>query len=150
LPDRESQPHCFRSSPRAVARRRQSGGSWRRFLAVRTHLLFLDPCRGIDYDKVFEAAVEGGANDVTNDGEYVEIFGPLDAFKEISNKLEAAGVEPEEAELRFQPKQEMELDAEQSLKVLHVIDMLEDLDDVQNVFSNMALNEEALKAFEAE
>jgi YebC/PmpR family DNA-binding regulatory protein len=111
---------------------------------------FSIPAEGIDYDKVFEAAVEGGANDVTNDGEYVEIFGPLDAFKEISNKLEAAGVEPEEAELRFQPKQEMELDAEQSLKVLHVIDMLEDLDDVQNVFSNMALNEEALKAFEAE
>lgn len=108
------------------------------------------PAKGVDFDKVFEAGVEGGANDVTNDDEYIEIFGPLEAFKDISNKLKEAGIEVEEAELRFQPKQELTLDTEKTLKVMHVLEMLEELDDVQNVFSNLAMSEEALQALEAE
>ncbi|MDK2982159.1 MAG: hypothetical protein PWQ55_2506 [Chloroflexota bacterium] len=131
-----------------------SGGSMAELGAVSwqfEHICYFSiPSQGVDFDKVFELAVEGGADDVTNDDEYIEIFGPLEAFKDISDKLKEAGIEPEEAELRYQAKQELELDTEKSLKVMHVIEMLEDLDDVQNVFSNLSMSEEALSELEAE
>jgi YebC/PmpR family DNA-binding regulatory protein len=131
-----------------------SGGSMAELGAVSwqfEHICYFSvPAEGVDFDKVFELAVEGGANDVTNDDEYIEIFAPLESFKEISDKLKQAGIEPEDAELRFQPKQELELDTEKTLKVMHTIEMLEDLDDVQNVFSNLTMSDEALKALEAE
>jgi len=94
--------------------------------------------------------VEGGANDVTNDDEYIGIFAPMDSFKEISSHLKETGIELEEAELRYQPKQEIELDVEKTLKVMHVVDLLEELDDVQSVFTNLNVSDEALKALEAE
>lgn len=111
---------------------------------------FSIPAEGVDFDKVFELAVESGANDITNDDEYIEIFAPLDSFKDISVSLKGAGIEPEEAELRYQPKQELELDKEKTLKVMRVLENLEDLDDVQNVFSNLSMSEEALNALEVE
>lgn len=131
-----------------------SGGSMAELGAVSwqfEHICYFSiPAQGIDFDKVFELAVEGGADDVSEDEDYYEIFGPLEAFKDISDKLKSAGIEPEEAELRFQAKQEMELDTEKTLKVMHVIEMLEDLDDVQNVFSNLSMSDEALSELEAE
>ena len=95
---------------------------------------FSIPADGVDFDTVFELAVEGGADDITSDDEYIEIYGPLDAFKGISDKLKEGGIEPEEAVLRFQPKQEMELETDKALKVMHAIEELENLDDVQDVF----------------
>jgi YebC/PmpR family DNA-binding regulatory protein len=131
-----------------------SGGSMAELGAVSwqfDHICYFSiPAKGIDFDKIFELAVEGGADDVTEDDDYYEISGPLEAFKGISDKLKEAGIEPEEAELRFQAKQEMELDTDKTLKVMHVIEMLEDLDDVQNVFSNLSMSEEALSELEAE
>lgn len=111
---------------------------------------FAIPADGVDFDKVFEIAVEGGANDVTNDEGYIEIFAPMDSFKEISARLKEAGIEPEDAELRYLSKQEIALDVEKTLKVMHVVELLEDLDDVQNVFTNLSVSDEALKALEAE
>ena len=54
-------------------------------------------------DKIFELAVEAGADDVTFDDNWVEIIGPVDSFKEISDALKAAHITPEDAELRFVP-----------------------------------------------
>jgi len=109
---------------------------------------FSIPAEGVNFDKVFELAVEGGADDVTNDEEYIEIIAPLDAFKDISDKLKEAGIVPDEAELRYQPKQEITLDTESTVKILRVLERLEELDDVQSVFSNLNITDEALKALE--
>ena len=98
---------------------------------------------------IFELAVEGGADDITNDGESIEIFGPVDAFKELSDMIKEEGIELDEAGLRYLPKQELSLETEETLKVLHVLEELEDLDDVEEVFSNLDISEEALKALEA-
>lgn len=103
----------------------------------------------MDYDRAFELAVEVGAEDVTQDGENIEILAPVEAFKEVANRLHAAGVQPEEAGLRYIAKQEVELGVEETLQVLKVIEALEDLDDVQNVYHNLKLTEEALAAVEA-
>ncbi|MFN3741735.1 MAG: YebC/PmpR family DNA-binding transcriptional regulator [Anaerolineales bacterium] len=110
---------------------------------------FSFPASQMDYDRAFELAVEVGAEDVTQDGENIEILAPVEAFKDVANHLHAAGVQPEEAGLRYIAKQEIELGVEETLQVLKVIEALEDLDDVQNVYHNLKLTEEALAAVEA-
>ncbi len=104
---------------------------------------------GMDFDEVFMAAVDGGAEDVTEDGETIEIFAPVEAFKSISDQLQAIGVQPQEAGLRMIPSHEVSLGPEETLKVMRVIEALEDLDDVQNVYSNLHISEEALAHLEA-
>ncbi len=106
---------------------------------------------GVIFDKVFELALEGGANDITQDEDgYIEIFAPVDAFKTISDQLKGANIEIDEAELRMVPKQEIALETEQTLKVMRLIEEIEDLDDVQSVYSNLAVSDEALAAMEEE
>ncbi len=111
---------------------------------------FVFPASALDYDKAFELAVEAGADDVTQDGDSIEITGPVEAFKSIGDKLRAAGVQVEEAGLRMIAKQEMELSTEQTLSVMRLIESLEDLDDVQNVYHNVRISDEAWAALEAE
>lgn len=99
-------------------------------------------------DDIFELAVEAGADDVIFDDGTVEIIAPVEAFKEISDTLKNAHIHPEEAELRFSPNNELELEPEHTLQVLKTIEMLEDLDDVQTVFSNLAISDEVLAQLE--
>ncbi len=102
-----------------------------------------------DFDSIFELAVDGGADDIVLEEGYFEIFAPVESFKTLSDKLQAANIQPEEAELRMIPNQEMELEKEATLKAMRTIEALEDLDDVQNVFSNLKISDEALAALEA-
>lgn len=111
---------------------------------------FSFPAAGRDFDKIFEMAVESGADDVTSDGESIEIIAPVEAFKIISDELRKAKIVPEEAELRMMPNQEMELSVEETLSVMRSIEQVEDIDDVQNVFHNLKLSEAALAAMENE
>jgi YebC/PmpR family DNA-binding regulatory protein len=110
---------------------------------------FSFPATAMNYDKAFELGIEVGANDVLDDNGTIEIIGPVDTFKEIADRLHAAGVQPEEAGLRMIPKQEMELSVDQTVHVLKALETIEELDDVQNVFSNLKMTEEALNALEA-
>jgi YebC/PmpR family DNA-binding regulatory protein len=107
------------------------------------------PAAGKDFDKVFEVAVDGGADDVTSDGETIEIVAPVEAFKILIDKLHAAGFQPEEAGLKMLPTQEIELPVEGTLQVMRAIEGVEDLDDVQNVYSNLHISEEALQSLES-
>ena len=111
---------------------------------------FSFPASQLNFDKAFELAVEAGAEDVQEDGENIEIFGPVEAFKKISDALKKAGVAPDDAELRMIAKQDMELPVEHTLSVLRTIESLEELDDIQNVFHNLKISDEALAALEAE
>lgn len=111
---------------------------------------FSFPANKISYDKAFELAIEAGADDVTQDEDSIEIIAPVEAFKTISDALRAAKMEPEEAGLRLIAKQEIELGVEETLQVMKVIEAVEDLDDVQNVYHNVKFSEEALAALEAE
>jgi YebC/PmpR family DNA-binding regulatory protein len=110
---------------------------------------FSFPSTAMNYDKAFELGIEVGANDVLDDNGTIEIVAPVDMFKEIADRLHAAGVQPEEAGLRMIPKQEMELSVDQTVHVMKAIEAIEELDDVQNVFSNLKMTEEALTALEA-
>jgi YebC/PmpR family DNA-binding regulatory protein len=111
---------------------------------------FSFPSSALGYDKAFELALDAGAEDVSDYGESIEIIGPVEAFKKINEALKKAGVTPDEAELRLISKQDMELPVDQTLSVLRVIESLEELDDVQAVFHNLKVSDEAWEALEAE
>ena len=109
---------------------------------------FSFPSSAMDFDKAFELGIEAGANDVEEDDGYIEITAPVESFKEIATRLQKAGVQPEEAGLRMSPKQEVELNADNSVQVLRALEAIEDLDDVQNVYSNLKVSEEAIAALD--
>ncbi|HZM20935.1 MAG TPA: YebC/PmpR family DNA-binding transcriptional regulator [Anaerolineales bacterium] len=110
---------------------------------------FSFPASAMNYDKAFELGIEAGANDVIEDEGHIEIIAPVESFKIIADALLKANVQPEEAGLRMSPKQEMELGPEDSVQVLKALESIEDLDDVQNVYSNLKVSDEALAALEA-
>lgn len=103
---------------------------------------------GKDFDTIFEAALEGGADDVTQEDETIEIIGPVESFKTLSDALRAINVHIEEAGLRMIPNQEIELSVEDTLQVMRAIETIEDMDDVQNVYSNLNVSEAAMAAME--
>lgn len=111
---------------------------------------FSIPVKDLSFDKIFELAVEGGADDVIEEDGYFEVIGPVENFKRLSDKFREGKVEIEDGELRMIPNQMMDLSVEDTLQVLRAIDALEELDDVQHVFSNLNISPEALAALEAE
>jgi YebC/PmpR family DNA-binding regulatory protein len=110
---------------------------------------FSFPGSTMSYDKAFELGIEAGANDVNEDNGTIEIIAPAESFKDIADRLHAAGVQPDEAGLRMIPKQELELDVDQTLQVMRTMETIEEIDDVQNLFSNLKMSEQALAAIEA-
>lgn len=109
---------------------------------------FSFPAEGVDQEEVFELAVEAGADDVIFDEDTIEIIGPVDTFKAILDSLTNAKIQPEEAGLRLIPKNEIELDPDASVQVMRTIELLEDLDDVQEVYSNLSITDEAIAKLE--
>lgn len=102
-----------------------------------------------DFDAIFELAVEGGADDITHEDGTIEIVGPVESFKSLSDRLRAAGIQPREAELRMLPQQEIALSVAETVKALKAIESLEDLDDVQNIYSNLEISDEVIAAMES-
>jgi YebC/PmpR family DNA-binding regulatory protein len=101
----------------------------------------------LDEDAVFELAIQGGADDVLVDGGVMEIIGETTSFKSIHDQLLQAGINPDDAGLRMIPNQEMNLEVDDTVKVMKVIERLEDLDDVQNVFTNLSITDEAMAQY---
>nr|WP_145549453.1 YebC/PmpR family DNA-binding transcriptional regulator [Variovorax boronicumulans] len=95
---------------------------------------------GADEDKVMEVALEAGADDVVTDEDgAIEVLTPPAAFETVKNALEAAGFTPELAEVTMRAENTIELTGEDAERMQKLLDVLEDLDDVQNVYHNGAL-----------
>jgi YebC/PmpR family DNA-binding regulatory protein len=97
-------------------------------------------------DQILEVALEGGAEDVALSNEVIEVTAAPEDFEAVVNALEAKSFETTSAEISMIADAEISLDAEGAAKVLRLIEKLEDNDDVQNVYSNVAIPE----GFEAE
>lgn len=110
---------------------------------------FAIPSESNNFDTIFELAVEAGAEDIKEEDDLIEIFGKPNAFKTIADHLAKANIKPEESGIRFLPKQELSLDTEQTIKVMRIIENIEELDDVQNVYSNLEITEEAIQSMES-
>ena len=106
---------------------------------------FTIPVEQTTYDILFEIAAETGADDVIEVSDYFEIVGPADAFKTIFDGLKSASIQADGSGLRMDPKQEVELDLEDTLQVMKVIDKVEELDDVQEVYTNLRITDKALE-----
>jgi YebC/PmpR family DNA-binding regulatory protein len=95
---------------------------------------------GTDEDMVIEVALEAGAEDVIKDDEgAIEVLTPYADFERIKLALEAAGLIPEVAEITMRADNSIELAPEDSAKMQHLLDILEDLDDTQALYHNAAL-----------
>ncbi|MCK4490600.1 MAG: YebC/PmpR family DNA-binding transcriptional regulator [Anaerolineales bacterium] len=106
------------------------------------------PCGNHTFDELFEIAIDTGADDVIEEDEYFEIVGPVEIFKKIHDRLKEAAIIPESSGLRMDPNQEVELNLEDTLQVMKTIDILEELDDIQEVYSNLKISDEALVGLE--
>ncbi|MBB6579462.1 YebC/PmpR family DNA-binding regulatory protein [Comamonas odontotermitis] len=95
---------------------------------------------GADEEKIMEVALDAGADDVITDDEgAVEVLTPPADFEAVRNALEAAGFKPEVAEVTMRPENTIDLDEESAARMQKLLDVLEDLDDVQEVYHNAAL-----------
>ncbi|MEJ8859685.1 YebC/PmpR family DNA-binding transcriptional regulator [Variovorax robiniae] len=97
---------------------------------------------GADEDKIMEVALEAGAEDViTDDDGAIEVLTAVSDFEAVKNALEAAGLKPEVAEVTMRAENPIEVTGEDAAKMQKLLDVLEDLDDVQEVYHNAELSE---------
>jgi YebC/PmpR family DNA-binding regulatory protein len=107
------------------------------------------PADGNDPDKIFELAADAGADDVVPGDEFIEIYAPAENYHAVVQAFDKAGIKIEESDLRMEPNQKLELDRDASVQVMKLIESLEELDDVQAVYSNLEYSDEAIAAMEA-
>ena|SRR5688572_7586816 len=105
------------------------------FMFTRRGVLSYAP--GADEDRIMEAALEAGAEDIAaqDDGSIEVLTTPQD-FDSVCSAMETADLKPEQAELSLRPNSVTSLDDELAEKMLRLLDALEELDDVQNVYTN--------------
>jgi YebC/PmpR family DNA-binding regulatory protein len=101
-----------------------------------------------DEDTVMMAAIEGGADDVTGEDDQWEIICQPGDLQSLRSELEAAEVTIVSAEVTYLPATSVAVDAETAPKVLRLVDALDDLDDVQEVFANFDISDEVLETLE--
>ena len=95
---------------------------------------------GSDEDKIMEVALDNGADDViTGDDGAIEVLTSPAAFEQVKNALSAAGLNAELAEVTFRPENTIEIEGDDAVKMQKILDVLEDLDDVQEIYHNAAL-----------
>ena len=97
-----------------------------------------------DPDDIFMMAVDAGAEDVETSDEFVEIYTEPGNLHWVRESLAGRGLTIENAELSLVPKALMTLDEKDTLQVMNMIEALEELDDVQQVYSNLDISEEIL------
>jgi YebC/PmpR family DNA-binding regulatory protein len=98
-----------------------------------------------DFDKLFEAALEAGADDVVDEEEQIEVLTDPSGFIEVREALEKAGFKYESAEVTMIPQTMVKLEGKQAENMLKLMDRLEDNDDVQNVYANCDISEEEME-----
>lgn len=101
---------------------------------------------GCDEEKIMDAALEAGAEDViTNDDGSVDVITETQQFLAVKDAIVAAGLKPDNAEVTMIASIQVDLDQDHAEKMLKLLDVLEDLDDVQNVYSNANIDEELVE-----
>jgi YebC/PmpR family DNA-binding regulatory protein len=98
-------------------------------------------------EKLMEIALDAGADDIKTHGDHFEVLCPIGAYDTVSHALSKAGIQPDESELAWMPVNGVPVtDVEAAKKVLRLIESLEELDDVRNVFANCEIAEDVAQA----
>jgi len=108
------------------------------------------PVDGRDPDEVAMAAIDAGAEDFEIGSGQVDVYTRVEDLGKVREALQDKGLEIDAFEITMQPKTTISLDEENTLKVMNIIESLEELDDVQQVFSNLEIPDELLSKLEAE
>ena len=96
---------------------------------------------GTDEDKLMEAAIDAGAEDViTNDDGSIEVITAPNDFTQVRETLQKAGLKPELAEVTMKPTTESTLSGEDAAKMQKLLDAIESIDDVQDVYTNAVMD----------
>ncbi|HZV80750.1 MAG TPA: YebC/PmpR family DNA-binding transcriptional regulator, partial [Geobacteraceae bacterium] len=101
--------------------------------------------KSVDFDKLFEAAIEAGAEDVVEEDEQIEVTTDPSSFIEVRDALNGAGFTFDNAEVTMIPQTQVKLEGKQAESMLKMIDRLEDNDDVQNVYANFDISMEEME-----
>lgn len=101
---------------------------------------------GLSEDKVIDVALEAGANDVYSDDGHIIVITPVEAYHAVLTALQDAGLEVQESQLTMSAKQLVPIDDAAAESLIKMIDMLEDLDDVQQVYNNAEFSEKILES----
>ena len=101
---------------------------------------------GSDEDKIMDAAIEAGAEDVIVDADKtIEVLTDPGEFEDVRDKMLELGFEPESAQLTMRASTSSQLDSKEAASMIKMLEMLEDIDDVQQVYSNADISDEILK-----
>ncbi len=102
---------------------------------------------GSSEDTIMEVALDAGADDVMTDDEgVVEVICPITAFAAVRDALQAKGLVPEMSDIVMKPNNEIELTGDDAIKMQKLLDALEGLDDVQEVYTNASMDEQGSDA----
>ncbi len=113
------------------------------------HVGLLSYPSGSDEEAIMEAAINAGAEDIeVDDDQSIEVLTEPTEMEAVRDKMRAAGFEPEESELTMRATTSSSLDLKAASSMIKLLEMLEDLDDVQNVYSNADISEEILAQIE--
>jgi YebC/PmpR family DNA-binding regulatory protein len=104
---------------------------------------------GVDEDIIFEIAVDAGADDIVFGNDLIEVYADMENFRAVRQALEEAGIHFETAEVSMIPKTTLQLGERETLQVMGIIDALEELDDTQQVYSNLDISDEVMAKYEA-
>jgi YebC/PmpR family DNA-binding regulatory protein len=105
--------------------------------------------RTVSEDDVLEAALDAGAEEVEVEGDQIVVTSEAGDLVGVRTALQAAGLDYDSAEAEFVPDMKVELDKDAAGKLFRLIDTLEDLDDVQNIFANFDVPEQVLAELDA-
>ena len=114
------------------------------YMFNRKGVVLVTKASGITEDKILEHVLDAGAEDVTDLGESFEIVSEPSDLVAVRTALQSAGIDYESADTSFLPSVSVPLDAEGAAKVFALIDAIEELDDVQNVFGNFDVSDEVM------
>jgi transcriptional/translational regulatory protein YebC/TACO1 len=105
--------------------------------------------REIGEDDVLEATLDAGAEEVNDLGDSFEVISEAGDLVAVRSALQEAGLDYDSAEAQFVPSMEVTVDADGAGKVMRLVEALEDLDDVQNVYGNFDIPEDVLESLDA-
>lgn len=114
------------------------------YMFNRKGVVLVAKASGITEDKILEHVLDAGAEDVTDLGECFEIVSEPSDLVAVRTALQSAGIDYESADTSFLPSVSVPLDALGAAKVFALIDAIEELDDVQNVFGNFDVSDEVM------
>jgi YebC/PmpR family DNA-binding regulatory protein len=118
------------------------------YLFSRKGVVVVPKADGVTEDSVMEAVLDAGAEEVNDYGDTFEILSEATDLVPVRTALQEAGIEYDSADVVFHPSTQIEVDAEGARKILRLIDALEDLDDVQDVYANFDASDEVMAELE--